>query len=88
MTQAIPDTYRALRVLKDDQGARAELQTLPLSALPEGDVLIRVTHSSLNYKDGLAITNAAGLGSAVGSTANTKVTCPATKSAITAPPPL
>ncbi|AWT35685.1 quinone oxidoreductase [Deinococcus arenae] len=61
MTQAIPDTYRALRVLKDDQGARAELQTLPLSALPEGDVLIRVTHSSLNYKDGLAVSGRPGV---------------------------
>ncbi|GGK89218.1 MDR family oxidoreductase [Deinococcus radiotolerans] len=61
MTQPLPDTYRALRVLKDDQGTRAELQTLPLTALPDGDVLIRVTHSSLNYKDGLAVTGRPGV---------------------------
>ncbi|GGN28753.1 MDR family oxidoreductase [Deinococcus daejeonensis] len=61
MTQATPDTYRALRVLKDDQGSRAELQILPLSALPDGDVLIRVTHSSLNYKDGLAVSGRPGV---------------------------
>ncbi|WP_119673798.1 MDR family oxidoreductase [Deinococcus sp. RM] len=61
MTQATPDTYRALRVLKDDQGSRAELQTLPLSALPDGDVLLAVTHSSLNYKDGLAVSGRPGV---------------------------
>jgi len=61
MTQATPDTYRALRVLKDDQASRAELQTLPLSALPDGDVLLAVTHSSLNYKDGLAVSGRPGV---------------------------
>ncbi|GGL68175.1 quinone oxidoreductase [Deinococcus aerolatus] len=51
-----PDTYRALRVTQDGERRRAELQTLPLSALPDGDVLIAVSYSSLNYKDGLAVT--------------------------------
>jgi acrylyl-CoA reductase (NADPH) len=35
---------------------RAEFVRLPKTALPEGDVLVRVSHSSLNYKDGLAVT--------------------------------
>jgi len=35
---------------------RADFTRLPTTALPEGDVLVRVTHSSLNYKDGLAVT--------------------------------
>lgn len=55
-TPPTPDTYRALRVIQDGDEKRAELQTLPLSELPEGEVLIAVSHSSLNYKDGLAVT--------------------------------
>ena len=58
-TPTLPDTYRALRVFQDGEERRAELQTLPLSALPDGEVLIGVSHSSLNYKDGLAVTGAA-----------------------------
>ncbi|MBZ9749391.1 oxidoreductase [Deinococcus sp. HMF7604] len=51
----LPATFRALRVQQDDQGTHAEFQTLPLSALPAGDVVVAVSHSSLNYKDGLAV---------------------------------
>lgn len=60
-TLSLPERFRALRALKDDAGFRAEFQTLPLSALPEGDTLVRVTHSSLNYKDGLAVTGRPGV---------------------------
>lgn len=60
-TPTLPDTYRALRVIQDGEERRAELQTLPLSALPDGEVLIGVSHSSLNYKDGLAVTGAAAI---------------------------
>ncbi|WP_415831366.1 MDR family oxidoreductase, partial [Deinococcus frigens] len=52
----LPDTFRALRVIQDGDSSRAEFQTLSLSELPEGEVLIEVSHSSLNYKDGLAVT--------------------------------
>ncbi len=55
-TASKPTTYRALRVIQDGEDKRAEFQTLPLSELPEGEVLIAVSHSSLNYKDGLAVT--------------------------------
>ena len=49
-------TYQALRIEKDDAGYRCTLQSLPESALPEGDVTVAVDYSTLNYKDGLAIT--------------------------------
>ncbi|MBZ9712981.1 MDR family oxidoreductase [Deinococcus multiflagellatus] len=58
---SLPEHYRALRVVKDDQGTRAEVQTLPLAALPAGDLLIAVSHSSLNYKDGLAVLGRPGV---------------------------
>ena len=48
--------YRALQINKDDAGYRCELKTLDESALPEGDVTVQVAWSTLNYKDGLAIT--------------------------------
>ncbi|MCE1182681.1 MAG: oxidoreductase [Rhodocyclales bacterium] len=41
---------------KDEAGYRAALQTIDESVLPEGDVTVRVDWSTLNYKDGLAIT--------------------------------
>ena len=49
-------TYRALQIEKDEAGYRCSLQTLDDSALPEGDVTVAVAYSTLNYKDGLAIT--------------------------------
>jgi acrylyl-CoA reductase (NADPH) len=49
-------TYQALQINKDDSGYRCTLQTLNDSALPEGDVTVQVAYSTLNYKDGLAIT--------------------------------
>ncbi len=49
--------FKALVLNKSADGFTAELQQLDESALPDGDVLIEVAHSTLNYKDGLAITN-------------------------------
>jgi acrylyl-CoA reductase (NADPH) len=41
---------------QDDQRAtQAQLQTLSTDQLPEGDVQVAVSHSTLNYKDGLAM---------------------------------
>ena len=48
--------YRALQINKDDAGYNTELKDLDESALPEGDVTVQVAWSTLNYKDGLAIT--------------------------------
>jgi acrylyl-CoA reductase (NADPH) len=48
--------FKAIVINKDDKGYRAELDQLEESALPAGDVRVRVSYSTLNYKDGLAIT--------------------------------
>ena len=48
--------FKAIVINKDDKGYRAELGQLEESALPAGDVRVRVQYSTLNYKDGLAIT--------------------------------
>ncbi len=48
--------FKAILVNKDDQGYRAELTNLEEASLPEGDVTVKVLYSTLNYKDGLAIT--------------------------------
>jgi acrylyl-CoA reductase (NADPH) len=49
--------FKALLLEKDDAGFRAGIRELDEAALPEGDVTLDVAHSTLNYKDGLAITN-------------------------------
>ena len=48
--------FKAIVINKDDKGYRAELGQLEESALPAGDVRVQVRYSTLNYKDGLAIT--------------------------------
>jgi NADPH:quinone reductase-like Zn-dependent oxidoreductase len=50
------DMFKAILVNKDDQGYRAELSQVDETSLPEGDVRVKVLYSTLNYKDGLAIT--------------------------------
>ena len=49
--------FKALLLDKGDEGFSARIASLADAALPEGDVLVEVAHSTLNYKDGLAITN-------------------------------
>ena len=48
------ETFAALVVDKDENQFSAEIKTLSIEDLPEGDVLIRVHYSSVNYKDSLA----------------------------------
>ena len=48
--------FRAILINKDDQGYRAEFSQVDEANLPEGDVKVKVLYSTLNYKDGLAIT--------------------------------
>ncbi|MFZ1246026.1 MAG: acryloyl-CoA reductase, partial [Azonexus sp.] len=48
--------FKGILIEKDDAGYRASVQEIDESQLPEGDVTVRVAMSSLNYKDGLAIT--------------------------------
>lgn len=51
--------FKALVLTQLDRQTQADVKLLPESDLPEGEVLVEVSYSSLNYKDGLAIT---GLG--------------------------
>lgn len=48
--------FDAILIDKDENGQTAKLTQLDGSSLPEGDVTVRVAYSTLNYKDGLAIT--------------------------------
>ncbi len=48
--------FKALVLEQEDKKTRAEIRQIDESQLPEGNVLIDVEYSSLNYKDGLAIT--------------------------------
>lgn len=49
--------FKALLLEKDDTGFRAGLSAIDEARLPVGDVLVQPTYSTLNYKDGLALTN-------------------------------
>lgn len=48
--------FNALLIEKDEQPYRASIKVLDDSDLPEGDVTVRIDYSTINYKDGLAIT--------------------------------
>jgi acrylyl-CoA reductase (NADPH) len=50
------DSLVALMVDQVDGQSRASFQEMKREALPAGEVLIEVAYSSLNYKDGLAVT--------------------------------
>jgi len=50
--------FSAILINKTDEGQTAELVQLDESQLPEGDVTIDVQYSTINYKDGLAMTGA------------------------------
>ena len=49
-------TFKALVVTKPDTGYACDFAEFDEQDLMEGDVTVRVTHSTVNYKDGLAIT--------------------------------
>lgn len=51
--------FKALMASKDDGGQKIDWEEISESDLMEGDVTVRVTHSTLNYKDGLAVTGKA-----------------------------
>lgn len=48
--------FTGILITKDDTGQSAEVAQIDEAQLPEGDVIIDVEYSTLNYKDGLAIT--------------------------------
>ena len=49
-------TFKAVRIDKTNSGTIAAFADFDEADLMEGDVSVRVTHSTVNYKDGLAIT--------------------------------
>ncbi len=51
--------FKAVLLEKPESGFQVAVKALDEANLPAGDVLMRVEHSTLNYKDGLAITNKA-----------------------------
>ena len=53
----MPD-FRAFRIDRRDGDIHSSFETLSLDDLTDGDVVIRVTHSTINYKDALAATGA------------------------------
>lgn len=50
------ESFRALLLEERDGKPQAAIQELGRDALPAGEVLVEVAYSSLNYKDGLALT--------------------------------
>lgn len=52
----VPEQFKALLATKSDDGYDVAFTRISPADLPEGDVLVRVNYSTINYKDGLAIT--------------------------------
>jgi acrylyl-CoA reductase (NADPH) len=52
-------TFKAIRIEKAEQGQGVALASFDESELMEGDVTVRVEWSTVNYKDGLAVTGKA-----------------------------
>ena len=52
------DEFRAFQIDRGTGGVTARFTDLTLDDLTEGDVVIRVSHSTINYKDALAATGA------------------------------
>ena len=54
-------TFRGILLTKDDDGVHAAITEIDDSQLPEHDVEIDVSHSTVNYKDGLAVMGKPGV---------------------------
>jgi acrylyl-CoA reductase (NADPH) len=54
-------TFKALLATQEDGKTKVSFRQIAQSELPPGEVLIRVQYSSLNYKDGLAVTGKPGV---------------------------
>jgi len=55
---SMTERFRAIVAEERDGRSAAALRELSRDELPDGDVLVRVSHSTLNYKDALAVTGA------------------------------
>ncbi len=49
------DSFRALVIEEHDGKQRANFKNLTIADLPDEDVLVEISYSTLNYKDGLAV---------------------------------
>ena len=49
------DTFKALVIEDQDGKQQASIKDLTVADLPDNDVLVEVSYSTLNYKDGLAV---------------------------------
>ena len=49
------EAFRALVLDQNENGVSAEFRDLTTDDLPEGEVLVRVKWSTLNYKDGMVL---------------------------------
>jgi acrylyl-CoA reductase (NADPH) len=47
--------FKAILLREQDRKVSSAIETLTQDRLPEGDVLVRVSHSTLNYKDGMVL---------------------------------
>src|SRR6202162_246078 len=54
-------TFKALLATQEDGKTIVTFREMDLTSLPPGEVLVRVVYSSLNYKDGLAVTGKPGV---------------------------
>ena len=52
------DSFRAFRIDQQDGNLVAEFARLKVDDLSEGEVVVKVSHSTINYKDALAATGA------------------------------
>ncbi len=48
--------FKAILIEKDDSGYRAGVKEIDEAELPAGEVGVRIAYSTINYKDGLALT--------------------------------
>ena len=55
------NTFKALESVKTDQGNKLSIIEKSIDSLPEGELLIKVAYSSLNYKDALSASGAPGV---------------------------
>ncbi len=54
-------TFKALESSKTDNGNKLSIIEKSIDDLPEGDILVKVNYSSLNYKDALSASGAPGV---------------------------
>ena len=47
--------FKGILLREQDRKVSSAIETLSLDQLPPGDVLVRVSHSTLNYKDGMVL---------------------------------